>query len=229
MTSHKWRELVSSGPSVCRCHVVFLWCYISFALLRFCLYAFVEAAALRSIVLRYAGAPIATRVFFFFLLFIWRCRFFRVFFSNISTFSLYGEESTSYVFSFRMVFFYLVTTGWILCHSLSLAYVRNKKKRNLKKTLEPREGFLRLLSETETLFRVLNGHEKIPRHYFYLNIKTTACLKKHLNASRHSDYYTTAEAVLVPVLEILYMSTRYVARRVRQSRPTSVSSSPYSR
>ena len=36
-----------------------------FVLLRFRLYAFVEAAALRSIVLRYAGAPIATRLFFF--------------------------------------------------------------------------------------------------------------------------------------------------------------------
>ena len=35
-------------------------------LLRFRFYAFVEAAALRSIVLRYAGAPIATRVSFFF-------------------------------------------------------------------------------------------------------------------------------------------------------------------
>ena len=37
-----------------------------FVLLRFRLYAFVEAAALRSIVLRCAGAPIATRVPFFF-------------------------------------------------------------------------------------------------------------------------------------------------------------------
>ena len=36
-----------------------------FVLLRFRLYAFVEAATLRSIVLRYAGAPIATRVSFF--------------------------------------------------------------------------------------------------------------------------------------------------------------------
>ena len=81
LTSHKWRELISSGRLVCRCHDVFLWCYLCFVLLRFCLHAFVEAAALRSIVLRYADAPIATRVsFFFFLLFIWRCRFFRVFF-----------------------------------------------------------------------------------------------------------------------------------------------------
>ena len=47
-----------------------------FVLLRFRLCAFVEAAALRSIVLRYAGAPIATRVFYSFF---WRCRFFRVF------------------------------------------------------------------------------------------------------------------------------------------------------
>ena len=36
-------------------------------LFRFRLYAFVEAAALRSIVLRYACTPIATRVSFFFL------------------------------------------------------------------------------------------------------------------------------------------------------------------
>ena len=44
----------------------FPWCYGCFVLLRFRLYAFVEAAALRSIVLRYAGAPIATRVSFSF-------------------------------------------------------------------------------------------------------------------------------------------------------------------
>ena len=71
-----------------------------------------KAAALRSIVLRYAGAPIATRgVYAFLLLFNWRCSFFRVFFVPFPH-SL-CMESTSYVFSFRMVFFYLVTTGWI--------------------------------------------------------------------------------------------------------------------
>ena len=63
-------------------------------MLRFCLYAFVEAAALRSIVLRYAGVPIATRVSFF--LFFPFClfggvAFFEVFFCTISAFSLYGE------------------------------------------------------------------------------------------------------------------------------------------
>ena len=49
-------------------------------LLRFRPDDFIEAAALRAIVLRNAGVPIATRVFFFPLLFIGRCRFFRVFF-----------------------------------------------------------------------------------------------------------------------------------------------------
>ena len=69
--SHKWRELVSSGRLVCRCHDVFSG--VTFVLFCFRLYDFVEAAALRSTVLRYAGAPIATRVsFFFFISFIWR-------------------------------------------------------------------------------------------------------------------------------------------------------------
>ena len=67
--SHKWRKLVPSGRLVCRCYDVFLWCYVCFVLLRFRLYAFVEAAALRSTVLRYGGAPIATRFFFFFFFF----------------------------------------------------------------------------------------------------------------------------------------------------------------
>ena len=44
LTSHTWRELISSGYLVCRCHDVFLLCYPCFILLH-C--AFVEAAALR--------------------------------------------------------------------------------------------------------------------------------------------------------------------------------------
>ena len=75
-----------------------------FVLLCFRLYAFVEAAALRSIVLRYAGVPIATRVSFSFL--------FPFFYLEMSLFpgiffvpfpvSLCME----YVLSYRMVFFY---------------------------------------------------------------------------------------------------------------------------
>ena len=67
-----------------------------FVLLRFCLYAFVEAAALHSIVLRYAGAPIATRISFFLFPFVYleMSLFPSIFCTNfctIAVFSLYGE------------------------------------------------------------------------------------------------------------------------------------------
>ena len=59
----------------------------SFALLCFVfgLYVFVEAADLRSIVQRYAGAPIATRVF------LGGVSLFPSIVCTISAFSLYGE------------------------------------------------------------------------------------------------------------------------------------------
>ena len=61
-----------------------LFCFV------FRLYAFVEAAALRSIVLRYAGVPIATRVsFIFFLLFFVYLEM--SLFPSIVSLSLYGE------------------------------------------------------------------------------------------------------------------------------------------
>ena len=34
LTSRRWRKLISSGRLICRCHHVFLWCYIYFALSR---------------------------------------------------------------------------------------------------------------------------------------------------------------------------------------------------
>ena len=76
--------------------------------------SFTEAAALRSsIVLRYAGAPIATRVsFFFHFIYLEMSLFPRFLLYHSLPFSL-CMESTSYIFPFRMVFFYLVTTGWI--------------------------------------------------------------------------------------------------------------------
>ena len=96
LTSHKW--LVSSGRLVCRCHDVFLWCYLCFD----------EAAALRSIVLRYAGAPIVTR---FPLVYLEMPLFPRIF-CTITAFSLYGEYV---VRSFLPggVFLPCVTAGWI--------------------------------------------------------------------------------------------------------------------
>ena len=60
----------------------------------------------------HAGIPIATCVSFsFFLLFIWRCRFFRRF--------LFVWRVRRTFFSFRMVVFHLVTTGWIFDICLS--------------------------------------------------------------------------------------------------------------
>ena len=81
------------------------------------IYAFIEAAALRSIALRHAGAPIATRVSFFFFFFVFGDVAFSEYFCAIVVFSLYGEYAVHF-FPFRMVFFYLVTTGWILEISL---------------------------------------------------------------------------------------------------------------
>ena len=62
------------------------------------LYAFVEAAALRSIVLRYAGAPIAARVFF--LLFFPFCLFGDVAFPEYFLYHcrFLSMESTSCIF-----------------------------------------------------------------------------------------------------------------------------------
>ena len=74
---------------VCRWHGVCPWCFVCFVLLRFRLYAFVEAAALRSIVLRHAGVPIATRFFLFFVfLFVYlEISLFPSIFCTISAFS----------------------------------------------------------------------------------------------------------------------------------------------
>ena len=93
-----------------------------FVLFRFYLFVFTEAAALRSVVLRSSICMRpdsqtqlpnnCLRPFSFLLL--WRCRFFR---ADLCCRFLFASwrvcmESTSYVFPFRMVFFYLVTTGW---------------------------------------------------------------------------------------------------------------------
>ena len=105
---------MTSGRLVCICHDVFLWCYVCFILLRFrLLYAFVKAAALRSTILRYAGAPIATRVSFSFFGDVAFSKYFLYHFRF-----LFVWEYTSYVLSFRTVFFYLVTTDWIFDISL---------------------------------------------------------------------------------------------------------------
>ena len=73
------------------CVHYFLWCYLCFVLLQLRLYAFVEAATLLSTVLRYAGAPIAIRVSFFFPFVYLEMSRFPSIFCTIAAFSLYGE------------------------------------------------------------------------------------------------------------------------------------------
>ena len=90
-SSHKWRELVSSGRLVCRCHGAFSGVTFVFILLRFRLYAFVEAAALRSIAIRYVGASVAARVSLFFPFVYLEISLFPSIFCTIAVFSLYGE------------------------------------------------------------------------------------------------------------------------------------------
>ena len=115
-----------------RCHDVFLWCYLCFVLLCF-VFRLIEAAALRSIILPkiICRRPDSHTFLFLFL----RCRFFRVFFVPLFPLYLvlvYCIESTSYVLSFRMVFFYLVTTGWIFGISLLCENSTNQSINNMK-------------------------------------------------------------------------------------------------
>ena len=67
---------------------------LTFVLFCFFLNTFTEAKALhlRSIILRYAGAPTTKKCFFLFpFCLFWRCRFFPSIFCTIAIFSLYGE------------------------------------------------------------------------------------------------------------------------------------------
>ena len=119
LTIHKWRELVSSRRLVYRCHGVFsgvvtfvLFCFV------FRPYAFVEAVALCSAVLRYAAYVF---IFLSFFLSLFPSFFFVPFPLSLCI------ESTSYVLSFRMVFFYLMTTGWVFYISLCENLINQSK------------------------------------------------------------------------------------------------------
>ena len=105
--------------------------------LRFRLYIFIEAAALRSTVLRYVCTPTAKRsylttvcvLFFPFFFSFGDVVFFRVFFVPLP-FSLCMESTRPCVFPFRIVFFYLVTKGWIFDISLLCENSITKKQKN---------------------------------------------------------------------------------------------------
>ena len=128
LTSHKWRELVSSGRLVLECHDVFSLVLRLFYFASF----FVSMLSLKPRPLVqssfdiYAGVPRSdshTCFFgFFFLsfLFIWRCRFFRVFFPLSPCMDC---RLRCTFFPSGWCVFYLVTTGWIfdiscLCENL---------------------------------------------------------------------------------------------------------------
>ena len=120
LTSHKWRKLVSSGRLFCRCHDLSL----ALPLPLFCfVLVFMLLLKPRPFVQSFFDiqAPRKPHVFFggFFLLFIWRCRFSEYFLYH-RRFIYLCMESTSYVFPFRMVFFYLVTTDWISSCEISI-------------------------------------------------------------------------------------------------------------
>ena len=88
LTSHKWREHVPSGRLVCRCHDVILWWYVCFVLLRFRLYAFVEAGPSFNRPSIYRRPDSHTCFLFLSGVFL---SLFPSIFCTISAFSLYGE------------------------------------------------------------------------------------------------------------------------------------------
>ena len=76
---------------------------VTFVLFRFRLYTYVEAATLRSIALRYSGAPTATRVSFFFPFFLFSFCFFgdvafSEYFCAIAILFLYGGYVARFFF-----------------------------------------------------------------------------------------------------------------------------------
>ena len=86
-----------------------LFCFV------FRLHVFVKAAALRSIVLRYAGVPIATRVsfflsFFFFTFYLEMMMSLYFFLYHFHFLFVWRARRT--FFPSGWCFFYLVTTGW---------------------------------------------------------------------------------------------------------------------
>ena len=116
----------------------------------FHLYAFVEAAALRSIVLRYAGVPIATRVSFF-LSFSFFCRLFGdVTFSEyfFRFLFVYEERVRRTFFPSGCCFFYLATTGWIFDISLCKNSINQVNPTSLLHIIESNLNRLGLLSST---------------------------------------------------------------------------------
>ena len=107
-TSHKWCELVSSGRLVCRCHISLLCYGFFFALFLLLLLSLKPRFFIQPFfVLRSACVPTVIRLSFFFLFFL-DMSLFPIIFVPLPLYLC--MESTSHAFSFRVMFFYLVTT-----------------------------------------------------------------------------------------------------------------------
>ena len=98
---------------VCRCYGVFLGCYVGFILLYFCVYAFIEVVALRSIVLRFSICMRPDSH---------RCLFIFPFFFEMSLFPSFFVPHYRFIFVWRVLRTFS-PSGW--CFS----------------TLRPRTGF----------------------------------------------------------------------------------------
>ena len=105
-------------PAICDDHAIQFTSGVTFVLFRFrVVYAFTKP---RPFVQSFFDmqAPRQPHVFLSFC-FVGDVAFSEYFFVSLPFSLINSVESTSYVFSFRMVFFYhLVTTDWILLHKL---------------------------------------------------------------------------------------------------------------
>ena len=123
LASHKWRELVSSGRLVCRCHDVFLWCYVCFCFASFSSLCFLRGSRGFSFNRppSICRRPDSHTCFFVSYL---EMSLFPSIFCTIAAFPLNAFEwsvrRTFFPSECWMVFFYLVTTGWIFDTSLLL-------------------------------------------------------------------------------------------------------------
>ena len=117
--------ILHTGRLVCRCHDVFLWCHVCFVLLRFRLYAFVEAAALRSIYPSICRRPDSHTCFFFPFVYLEMPLFLSIF-CTIAAFSLYGEYgSTSRTF-FPSEWSGFSTTAYVRIQSINQVQITFK-------------------------------------------------------------------------------------------------------
>ena len=111
-----------------------------------------------------------TCFFLFSFLIIWRCRFFRVFFVPLP-FSL-CMESTSHVFPFRIVFFYLVATSWIFDISLCENSINHSINRAIQSSRASESSLPAFAPSNEGLMINVTKFSDEVRHRRYISSTT---------------------------------------------------------